>query len=56
MQPDIGHVHLKPATPRLNGTLDRSHRIDTEKRSRLLEGATIDGTDIFSDHLLQRED
>jgi hypothetical protein len=24
----IGHVYIKPATPRLNGKVERSHRID----------------------------
>src|SRR5919106_5289111 len=26
----VGHVHIKPATPRLNGKVERSHRIDEE--------------------------
>jgi transposase InsO family protein len=26
----IGHVYIKPATPRLNGKVERSHRIDAE--------------------------
>jgi transposase InsO family protein len=27
----IGHVYIKPATPRLNGKVERSHRIDQEE-------------------------
>jgi hypothetical protein len=26
-----GHVHIKPATPRLNGKVERSHQIDAEE-------------------------
>ena len=29
----IGHVYIKPATPRLNDNLERSHRIDAEQSS-----------------------
>ena len=47
----IGHVYIKPATPRLNGKVERSHRIDAEEFYRLLEGVTIDDTDMFNDRL-----
>ncbi|WP_218177735.1 DDE-type integrase/transposase/recombinase [Amycolatopsis australiensis] len=30
----IGHVYIRPATPRLNGKVERSHRIDAEEPSR----------------------
>jgi transposase InsO family protein len=33
----IGHVYIKPATPRLNGKVERSHRIDAEEFYRMLE-------------------
>ena len=26
----IGHTYIRPATPRLNGKVERSHRIDAE--------------------------
>jgi transposase InsO family protein len=39
----IGHVYIKPATPRLNGKVERSHRIDAEEFYRMLEGVVIDG-------------
>jgi transposase InsO family protein len=35
----IGHVYIKPATPRLNGKVERSHRIDQEEFYRMLEGS-----------------
>jgi transposase InsO family protein len=38
----IGHVYIKPATPRLNGKVERSHRIDQEEFYRMLEGVVID--------------
>lgn len=34
----IGHVYIKPMTPRLNGKVERSHRIDAEEFYRLLSG------------------
>ena len=52
----IGHVYIKPATPRLNGKVERSHRIDAEEFYRLLEGITIDDTDMFNDRLREWED
>jgi transposase InsO family protein len=33
-----GHVYIKPRTPRLNGKVERSHRIDAEEFYRMLEG------------------
>jgi transposase InsO family protein len=47
----IGHVYIKPATPRLNGKVERSHRIDAEGFYRMLEGVVIDDTDLFNDRL-----
>lgn len=38
----IGHVYIKPKTPRLNGKVERSHRIDAEEFYRMLEGVVID--------------
>ena len=40
----IGHVYIKPATPRLNGKVERSHRIDAEEFYRMLDGVVIDDT------------
>ena len=34
----IGHVKIRPRTPRVNGKVERSHRIDSDEFYRLLEG------------------
>jgi transposase InsO family protein len=47
----IDHVKIKPRTPRLNGKVERSHRIDSEEFYRLLEGQVIDDTRLFTDKL-----
>ena len=51
----IGHVYIKPATPRLNGKVERSHRIDQEEFYRMLEGVVIDDTALFNDRLQEWE-
>jgi transposase InsO family protein len=50
----IGHVYIKPATPRLNGKVERFHRIDQEEFYRMLEGVVID-TGLFNDRLQEWE-
>ena len=45
----IRHTYIKPATPRLNGKVERSHRIDAEEFYRMLEGVVIDDTELFND-------
>jgi transposase InsO family protein len=52
----IGHVYIKPRTPRLNGKVERSHRIDAEEFYRLLDGVVIDDTKLFNDKLQEWED
>ena len=44
----VDHVRIKPRTPRLNGKVERSHRIDSEEFYRLLEGQVIDDTNLFT--------
>jgi transposase InsO family protein len=51
----IGHVYIRPATPRLNGKVERSHRIDAEEFYRMLDGVVIDDTDLFNDKLAEWE-
>ena len=51
----IGHEYIKPLTPRLNGKVERSHRIDAEEFYRLLEGVVIDDADVFNEKLLEWE-
>jgi len=43
-----GHFYIRPATPRLNEKVERSHRIDEEEFYRLLEGIVIDDTGLFN--------
>ena len=52
----IGHKYIKPRTPRLNGKVERSHRIDAEEFYRLLDGALIDDHKVFNDKLQEWED
>lgn len=52
----IGHVYIKPRTPRLNGKVERSHRIDAEEFYRMLDGVVIDDTNLFNDNLQEWED
>jgi transposase InsO family protein len=51
----IQHVYIKPRTPRLNGKVERSHRIDNEEFYRLLDGVVIDDTGLFNDKLQEWE-
>jgi len=51
----IRHVYIKPATPRLNGKVERSHRIDAEEFYRMLDGVVIDDTEFFNDKLQEWE-
>ena len=52
----ISHTYIRPATPRLNGKVERSHRIDAEEFYRLLDGVMIDDTGLFNDKLQEWED
>lgn len=51
----IKHVYIRPRTPRLNGKVERSHRIDEEEFYRMLEGVVIDDANLFNDKLLEWE-
>jgi transposase InsO family protein len=51
-----GHVYIKPRTARLNGKVERSHRIDAEEFYRLLDGVVIDNAEVFNDKLQEWED
>jgi transposase len=52
----IGHVYIKPRTPRLNGKVERSHRIDAEEFYQLLDGVIIDDAQVFNNKLQEWED
>lgn len=51
----FAHKYIRPATPRLNGKVERSHRIDGEEFYRLLEGVMIDDTNHLNDKLQEWE-
>ena len=46
---------MQPRTPRLNGKVERSHRIDAEEFYQLLDGVVIDDTEVFNDKLREWE-
>jgi transposase InsO family protein len=52
----IRHVYIKPRRPRLNGKVERSHRIDDEEFYRMLDGVVIDDSKIFNAKLKEWED
>jgi transposase InsO family protein len=52
----IEHVYIKPATPRLNGKVERSHRIDADEFYRMLDGVVVDDAKVFSLKLQEWED
>lgn len=52
----IRHAYIKPATPRLNGKVERSQRIDQKEFYRMLDGVVIDETELFNDKLQEWED
>jgi transposase InsO family protein len=54
---DLGvqHVYIKPATPRLNGKVERSHRIDAEEFYRMLSGVVVDDAELFNEKLQEWE-
>ena len=47
----VAHVYNKPATPRLNGKVERSHRIDADEFCRMLERMVVDDTKLFNSKL-----
>ncbi len=54
---DIKHVYIRPRTPRLNGKVERSHRVDAEEFYQLLDRDGItDDIHLFNDKLREWED
>ena len=51
----IQHAYIRPSTPRLNGKVERSHRIDDEEFYRLLAGEVIDDAKLFNNKLHEWE-
>jgi transposase InsO family protein len=52
----INHIYIRPRKPRLNGKVERSHRIDQEEFYRMLNGVDIDDTKLFNEKLKEWED
>lgn len=54
---DIRHVYIRPRTPRLNGKVERSHRVDDEEFYQLLDqGGVSDDIHLFNEKLREWED
>ena len=51
----IAHIYIKPRTPRLNGKVERSHRIDEEEFYRLLDGVVIEDVGGFNSKVQEWE-
>lgn len=52
----LGTSRSAPRTFRLNGKVERSHRIDSEEFHRLLEGEVINNANVFAERLQRWED
>jgi len=54
---DIRHVYIRPRTPRLNGKVERSHRVDDQEFYQLLDRDGIsDDIHLFNEKLREWED
>ena len=54
---DIRHVYIRPRTPRLNGKVERSHRVDDQEFYQLLDQNGIsDDIHLFNEKLREWED
>jgi transposase InsO family protein len=54
---DIRHVYIRPRTPRLNGKVERSHRVDDQEFYQLLDQDGIsDDNHLFNEKLREWED
>ena len=54
---DIRHVYIRPQTPRLNGKVERSHRVDDQEFYQLLDqGGISDDIHLFNEKLREWED
>ena len=54
---DIRHVYIRPRTPRLNGKVERSHRVDDQEFYQLLDQDGIrDDIHLFNQKLREWED
>jgi transposase InsO family protein len=54
---DVRHVYIRPRTPRLNGKVERSHRVDDQEFYQLLDQDGIsDDIHLFNEKLREWED
>jgi transposase InsO family protein len=54
---DIRHVYIRPRTPRLNGKVERSHRVDDQEFYQLLDkDGVTDDIHLFNQKLREWED
>jgi Integrase core domain len=54
---DIRHLYMRPRTPRLNGKVERSHRVDDQEFYQLLDKDGIsDDIHLFNEKLREWED
>ena len=54
---DIRYVYIRPRTPRLNGKVERSHRVDDQEFCQLLDQNGIsDDIHLFNEKLRDWED
>jgi transposase InsO family protein len=54
---DVRHVYIRPHTPRLNGKVERSHRVDDQEFYQLLDKNGIsDDIHLFNEKLREWED
>lgn len=54
---DIRHVYIRPRTPRLNGKVERSHRVDDQEFYQLLDkNGVTDDIHLFNEKLREWED
>jgi transposase InsO family protein len=54
---DIRHVYIRPRTPRLNGKVERSHRVDDQEFYQLLDkDGLTDDIHLFNEKLREWED
>ncbi len=55
-QLDIRHVYIRPRTPRLNGKVERSHRVDDQEFYQLLDKDGVsDDIHLFNEKLREWE-
>jgi transposase InsO family protein len=51
----LKHTYIRPATPRRNGEVERSHRIDDEELKSLLDSVVLDDNRLFTEKLQEWE-